>query len=160
MQFGVQIHVTHCHYHEFLVTCHNNIGGNIPNKSFMLPGVHSLLPGCMAWSHDWLVTEKQYSIENFPFSNSWMQSIVQCNLLHILSQYFNTVFNWQPIDTVEPFLKDHPHWPQQIQQCGLSRQVVSGDRFSYTEMQVFLPQMCGLSRQVVSHGSGLSQVSL
>ncbi len=32
--------------------------------------------------------------------------------------------------TAEPLLKDH-HWPQK---CGLSRQVVSGDRFSYIEM--------------------------
>ncbi len=45
--------------------------------------------------------------------------------------------------------------------CGLSRQVVSGDRFSCIEMLVLLPKMRGLSRQVVSHGSGLSrQVSL
>ncbi len=40
------------------------------------------------------------------------------------------------------------------QKCGLSRQVVSGDRFSYIEMWFLLPKMCGLSRQVVSHGSG------
>ncbi len=51
-----------------------------------------------------------------------------------------------------------PHWPQKY---GLSRQVVSGDRFSYIEMKVLLPKVPGLSRQVVSHGSGLSrQLSL
>ncbi len=39
-----------------------------------------------------------------------------------------------------------PHWPQK---CGLLW-VVSGDRFSYIEMQVLLPKMHGLSRQVVA----------
>ncbi len=57
-------------------------------------------------------------------------------------------------------LERPPRWPQK---CGLSRQVVSGDRFSYIEMYryVILPKMCGLSTQVVSHANGLSrQVSL
>ncbi len=54
-------------------------------------------------------------------------------------------------------LERPPHW---LQKCGLSRQVVSGDRFSYIEMWV-LPNICGLSRQVVSLGSGLPrQISL
>ncbi len=53
------------------------------------------------------------------------------------------------IFTVEPVLKDHPI---SHKKCGLSWQVVSGDRFSnmYIEMLVLLPEMCGLSRQVVS----------
>ncbi len=34
--------------------------------------------------------------------------------------------------------------------------MVSGDRFSSTEMYV-LPKMCGLSKQVVFHGSGLKR---
>ncbi len=57
------------------------------------------------------------------------------------------------------YLERPPYWPQK---CGLSRQVVSGDRFSYIEMYIFLPKMHGLSRQVVSDGSGgiLRQVSL
>ncbi len=45
--------------------------------------------------------------------------------------------------TVEPVLKDHPIGHKN---CGLSRQVVSGDRFSYIEMQVLLPKKCRLSR--------------
>ncbi len=54
----------------------------------------------------------------------------------------------------ETSLERPPHWPQK---CGLSRQVVSGDRFSCIEMYVHLPKMRGQSRQVVSHGSGLSR---
>ncbi len=58
--------------------------------------------------------------------------------------------------TVEPALKDHPTGHENI----LSRQVVFGDRFIYTEMYDFLPK-ARPSSQVVSHGSGLSrQVSL
>ncbi len=61
----------------------------------------------------------------------------------------------QELDTVEPVLKDHSHWPKNM---------VSEDRWSlvtgsFTLKYDFLPQT-GLSRQVVSHGSGLSgQVS-
>ncbi len=48
--------------------------------------------------------------------------------------------------TVEPALERPPQWPQK---CGMSKQVVSGDRFSFTAMYFLLP------RQVVCHGSGL-----
>ncbi len=51
-------------------------------------------------------------------------------------------------------LERPPHWPQK---CGLSRQVVFGDRFSYIEMQIILPKMHGPSIQVISHVSGLSR---
>ncbi len=57
-------------------------------------------------------------------------------------------------------LERPPHW---LQKCGLSRQVVSGDRLSYLKYRSFC-QKCVVfqqSRQMVSRGSGLSrQVSL
>ncbi len=57
-----------------------------------------------------------------------------------------------------PCLERPPHWPHK---CGLSRQVIFGDRFNYIDMPDLLPVIAGLSRQPVSHGSGLSrQVSL
>ncbi len=74
---------------------------------------------------------------------------------HIISPGITNFTN----TVVEPVLKDHvPHWAQKY---GLSRQVVSGDRFSYIEIYVLLPKICGLLRQLVSHDTSLSrQVSL
>ncbi len=54
--------------------------------------------------------------------------------------------------TVKPLLKDHPIGHKR----GLSRQVVFGDRFNYSEIYDFL-RRCGLRRQVACHGSGLSR---
>ncbi len=60
--------------------------------------------------------------------------------------------------TVKAVLKDHPIGHKKY---GLSRQVVCGDRFIYTEMWDFQPKISGPSRQVLSLGSCLSrQVSL
>ncbi len=61
---------------------------------------------------------------------------------HMSNQYMTAI-------TVKPVLKDHP---TENKFCGLSRQVVSCDRFSCTEMLILLPKMCtfrtgGLLRQ-------------
>ncbi len=59
-------------------------------------------------------------------------------------------------DTVEPVLKDRTIAPKI--KCGLSRQVISGDRirFSCIEMWDLQLRIHGPSMQVVSHGSGLN----
>ncbi len=67
-------------------------------------------------------------------------------------------FSEYKLSTVEPVLKDYPHWPLRY---GFSRQVVFGDKFTSIEMWEILPEICGPSRQVISHGSCLSrEVSL
>ncbi len=68
-----------------------------------------------------------------------------CNIIYRLFVYPNTV---------EPVLKERPSWTWK---CGLSRQVVFGDRFKCIEWWNLLPEICGLSRQVVSYDSGLSR---
>ncbi len=44
---------------------------------------------------------------------------------------YTTVHSLLPFVYSRTYLERPPHWPQK---CGLSRQVVSGDRFNYIEM--------------------------
>ncbi len=56
--------------------------------------------------------------------------------------------------TVEPLWKEQPI---SHKKCGLSRQVVFGDRFDYIELWDLLSEICGLLRPVESHSSDLSK---